>query len=152
MPKKCLQCQEVYSLRRPCCPRCQSSDALVIGSPLQRGGRSLPGWALLLQGGLLAGCAHPESCLPVLALGGLLLAGIDQVVAWARLTALALVIGGPIVALAGHGLVPALLAFFGLILLWLLDEQRHPRLAVACIVLTLYYAVFASIAVVLPRL
>jgi len=151
MPKKCVKCDEIYSLKRTCCPRCQCPEALVTTGGATLGGRSLPGWALLLQGALLAPLPHPEYCLPALALGGLLLAGIDQAVTWSRLSALLMLVAGPVAALAGGGSAPALLALFALILLWLLDDQRHQGLAAACIVLALYYGAFASIMVVLPR-
>jgi hypothetical protein len=152
MPKKCMKCDEIYSLKRSCCPRCQSPEALVIASGAQLGGRSLPGYALLLQGALLTLVPHPESCLPALALGGLLLAGIDQAVPWSRLAAMLMLVAGPLAAFAGGGPAPALLTVFALILLWLLSAQRQHRIGAACIVLALYYGAFTSIVVVLPRL
>jgi hypothetical protein len=152
MPKKCVKCDEVYSLRRTSCPRCQSPDALVVAGRATLGGRSLPGWALLLQGAALAPGPHPESCLPALALGGLLLAGIDQAATWSRLAAYVMLVAGPLSACFGGGATPVLLALFALILLWLLDDQRRQGIAAACIVLALYYGAFISIAVVLPRL
>jgi hypothetical protein len=152
MPKKCVTCDEIYSLKRTCCPRCQSPDALIVAGAATLGGRSLPGWALLLQGAVLAPLPHPEACLPALALGGLLLAGIDQAVPWSRVAAMLMLVAGPLSTVAGGGPVWALLAAFALILLWLLDDRRHHRLGAACIVLALYYGAFLSIVVVLPRL
>jgi hypothetical protein len=152
MPKKCVKCDEIYSLKRTSCPHCQCPDALVIAGGAQLGGRSLPGWALLLQGALLAPGPHPEACLPALALGSLLLAGIDQAVTWSRLSAMLMLVAGPVAWLTGGGRAPALLALFALILLWLLDDQRQLRIGAACIVLALYYGAFTSIVVVLPHL
>ncbi len=84
-------------------------------------------------------------------MGSLLLAGVDQAVTWSRLAAGLMLIAGPVATLAGAGAVPAWLAVFALILLWLLNDARQPGLGAACIVLALYYGAFTTI-VVLPRL
>jgi hypothetical protein len=152
MPKKCMKCDEIYSLKRTSCPRCQCPEALVMAGAGTLGGRSLPGWALMIQGALLALGPHPESCLPALALGCLLLAGIDQAVPWSRVAAMLMVVAGPVAALVGGGPAAVLLAAFALILLWLLNDRHQHRFAAACIVLAFYYGAFTSIVVVLPRL
>jgi hypothetical protein len=153
MPKKCLTCNEIYSLTRSECPRCQSRDGLILSTAAARlGGRGLTGYALLGQGVLLTPGPHPEACVPCLALGGLLVAGIEQAVLWTRILAVVMLVGGPLLALSNHTPAPALLALMALFCLWQLNEKRNDGIRAACIALGGYYGVYISIVLVLPHL
>jgi hypothetical protein len=152
MPRKCVQCNEVYSLRRTQCPRCQSPDSLILsGGSARLTNRSLTGYALLAHGLLLAFGVHPEACLPAVALGILLVAGIDHAVAWTRLAGVLTVIGGPLAACLTRSPAPALIGLFALLCLWLLKIENQDRVRVACIALVCYYAAYICIILVLPH-
>jgi hypothetical protein len=112
---------------------------------------SLTGWALLGQGALLTLSTHPEGCIPCVALGSLLIAGVEKAVLWTKIVAVVAAVGCPLLAWHDSNPTPVLLDLMAGFCLWQLNEQNNDRLRVACIALGCYYCAYISIVLVLPH-